>query len=114
MTMKATWVVIALLLGSQPTLSFACADGPDAYRVTGVAASDVLNVRSGPGTGFSIVGELPPNATGVRNLDRVPTNLCDELAGLTTFERRNIWVKIVWESDGPSVAGWVKARFLRE
>jgi len=38
---------------------------PGLFRVTGVAADDVLNVREGPGTGFAIVDTLTPNATGI-------------------------------------------------
>ena len=37
------------------------ADGPDFYRVTGVAADDVLNIRSGPSAKDAVVGTVPPN-----------------------------------------------------
>src|SRR4029077_17743459 len=36
------------------------------YRVIGVAANDVLNVRQGPGARFPVVGTLPPDSRGVR------------------------------------------------
>jgi uncharacterized protein YraI len=36
------------------------------YRVTNVAADDVLNIRPGPGAGLASVGSIPPNARGVR------------------------------------------------
>lgn len=95
-------------------IASACADGPDAYRVAGVVDGDVLNVRSGPGTGFSVVGELHSDAEDLQNRDQVPVNLCDSPENLTAFERQNIWTKIVWESDGRFVVGWVKSRFLSE
>ena len=41
-----------------------------ALCVRGVASDDVLNMRSGPGTGNRIVGAIPPGVCGVRLLDR--------------------------------------------
>lgn len=92
----------------------ACADGPDNYRVVGVDSDDVLNVRSGPGRGYSIINSLPYNAQTVANKDQVPVHLCDGNANLNTFEKQNRWTKIVWEGDGRYVSGWVKSRFLAE
>ena len=97
---------------AHPALS--CADGPDAFRVAGVASDDTLNVRSGPGVEFSVVGELPYNAVDVRNLDAVPVNACDGTTGLTRYERDNFWTKILWERSGVAVSGWVKSGFLKE
>lgn len=37
-----------------------------AYKVTGVASWDVLNVRSGPSAQAGKIGALPHNGTGVR------------------------------------------------
>jgi uncharacterized membrane protein len=42
---------------------------PAAYRVTGVAADDVLNVRAGPGAGWDIVGRIAPFALHVEVLE---------------------------------------------
>jgi heat shock protein HslJ len=44
------------------------ADGPDFLRVTGVAEGSVLNLRSGPGLGHPVIGSLPFDADGIRNL----------------------------------------------
>ncbi|WP_373354930.1 SH3 domain-containing protein [Pseudoroseicyclus sp. CXY001] len=38
---------------------------PALHDVTGVAADDVLNIRSGPGTGNPVIAALPPDARGV-------------------------------------------------
>lgn len=35
------------------------------YWVRGVASNDVLNIRSGPGSKFPLVGKIPPNGRGV-------------------------------------------------
>ena len=50
----------ALLLS--PALALAEADGPDFYRLAGVTANNVLNLRSGPGTEHPIVGAIPADA----------------------------------------------------
>lgn len=92
----------------------ACADGPDTYRVTGVASDDVLNVRSGPGVEFSIVGELRPDAIEVENLDSVPVNACDGGSELNSYERNNRWTKIAWDGADGFVVGWVNSKFLAE
>ena len=62
--------------------------GPDAYRVTGVAADDVLYVHAGPLAVSRRIGSLPYNARGVRNLgckwdDMAKATLCQiEYRGL--------------------------------
>lgn len=44
------------------------ADGPDHYRVIGVAANDVLNLRAAPNPKAAKVGVIPPKANCIRNL----------------------------------------------
>ena len=44
-------------------------DLPMRTMVSGVAATDVLNIRSGPGAGFDKVGEIAPFATNVEVLE---------------------------------------------
>lgn len=44
------------------------ADGPDYYRVTGVAANDTLNIRAEPSASARKIGEIPPDGNGVKNL----------------------------------------------
>ena len=73
---------------------------PAGYAVTGVAADDMLNVRSGPGVGNMITGMLPPNATGI-----LPTGQSAQSADGGTW----------WQIADPALpggTGWVNARFL--
>ncbi|WP_375279614.1 SH3 domain-containing protein [Pseudooctadecabacter sp.] len=42
---------------------------PDRYSVTGVDANDVLNIRSGPGVSFDVIGELGPYTLNVEVID---------------------------------------------
>ncbi|MCC6499963.1 MAG: SH3 domain-containing protein [Anaerolineales bacterium] len=69
------------------------------YAVILVSANDVLNIRSGAGTGFSIVGALSPSATGVIR------------TGPEANAGGNRWVEIQNPSGG---TGWVNAKFLTE
>lgn len=45
---------------------------PEAHAkcVRGVASNDVLNIRNGPGTGYRVVGGIPPGTCGVVVLRR--------------------------------------------
>ena len=73
---------------------------PTTYAVTGVAADDMLNVRSGPGVQNMITGMLPPSATGIR-----PTGQSAQSADGGTW----------WQIADPALpggTGWVNARFL--
>lgn len=71
-----------------------------AYRVVGVAANDVLNIRSGPGVSYGIVGMFAPNARDLR------------ISGcIRTLSSGAVWVEV--RSTGlPGNLGWVNGRFL--
>ena len=73
--------------------------GGETARVTGIAANDVLNVRSGPGTNFRKVGALA-------NRDRVKILQC-QTQGSTR------WCEIEMMTDMRE-RGWVNGRYLRE
>ncbi len=88
-------VYIAPADGSQDTGS---AGGGSTVRVTGVAANDVLNVRSGPGTGNPVVGALA-NGDSVRMLR------CQDVGA-------SRWCEIEMMTDMRE-RGWVNARFLQ-
>lgn len=64
---------------------------PDRYAVTGVAASDVLNIRNGPGASFDKVGTLDPFTRSVE-----------------VIEADNSWAMIPM-GEG---YGWVSVRYL--
>lgn len=87
-------VSIAPTGGSQTGAS----GGGDTMRVTGVASDDVLNVRSGPGTGNRIVGALA-NGDSVRSLG------CEDVGG-------SRWCQIEMMTDMRE-RGWVNARYLQ-
>src|SRR5210317_1960098 len=82
------------------------ADGPDWFRVTGVASNDVLNVRERAGARHRKVGELPHNANGIRNLGCVGGLSYQQWQRATRAEReaaaRKRWCRISWRG----VEGW--------
>ncbi len=68
------------------------------YQVAYVTSDDTLNVRSGPGVDFGVVGELAPDAGGIR------------MSGSGQAVSASTWVPI--KADG--LDGWVNSRFLTE
>lgn len=66
---------------------------PALYRVTGVAADDVLNIRAAPDAAASQIGQLQPGSTGVE---------------VVALSRDGRWGQVnTWEW-----AGWVAMRYL--
>lgn len=89
--------------------------GPDAWRVTGVASDDWLNLRMGPGTQYAIIGSLPARATGLTMTTCVPFMTEGQGIMLSQAERDLLDLPPRWclVSDGRT-HGWVAARFLKE
>jgi len=83
--------------GSSSSGGGASAGSANIVRVTGVASNDVLNVRSGPGPNYRVVGALG-------NGDRVRRLGCQNQAG-------SRWCQIEMMTDMRE-RGWVNARFL--
>lgn len=69
------------------------------YAVILVKSGDVLNIRSGPGTGKAVVGSLPITAISVMRT-RASAKVGDDL-----------WVEVQKPGGG---TGWVNANFLTE
>ena len=70
------------------------ASADESFRVVGVASNDVLNIRSGPGTQFPIVAEIPPNGGDVAVYS------CRQVAGYS-----NAWCEVSWQG----VDGWASS-----
>lgn len=73
-------------------------DDAAAFQVVYVAADDVLNVRSGPGVGNDIVGELAPDTTNIT------------ITGEGQMVEGSLWVPV----QAGTVAGWVNSTYLAE
>ena len=86
----------ALALLAAPAM--ATQDGwPALYDVAGVAADDVLNVRSAPSAGAEIVGTLPPDAAGVE----VIRPNARETWGLVNTGEGSGWVSLSYMTRQP-------------
>lgn len=97
-----------------PGLAFGTADGPDAWRVTGVASDDVLNMRAGPSARTAKVARIPHNADGLPNYGCVGRLSIDEWSKASVAERARAR-KRVWCLTGYKQSfGWVAGWFLRE
>ena len=66
------------------------------FAVIYVEPNDVLNVRSGPGVAFGIVGSIPPNASDV------------QITGSGQLVSGSTWVPV----QRGSLTGWVNSRYL--
>ncbi len=104
----------AIMLAGLTAIAMAQADGPDYFRITGLKKEDRVNVRRAPNTDAKVVGRIPKDADGIRNLG------CK--GGLTAKQwekasearkktaARERWCQVSYED----VKGWVLGRFLAE
>lgn len=101
MTSRGTTVTLAALLALLLVASRAKAGArePEYWDVHNVAANDMLNVRSAASPDATLIGQIAPIGTCLRNLG------CRNGIG----QRRQRWCRI--ERSG--VVGWVAARYLR-
>lgn len=67
------------------------------YQVVNHPADELLNVRSGPGTSYAIVAEMPHDAEGVQVID------CQQNDG-----EKFVWCYLRWND----VSGWSYAKYL--
>lgn len=89
--------------------------GPDAWRVTGVAANDVLNMRMGPGTEYPVIDSLAPNARGLEQITCVPLLTPSIYHRLNETQRAALpqrWC--LMRTPDFAKAGWVAQRFIME
>ena len=93
MSRPAAILLAALFSAIAVPAAHATADGPDFFRVVGVAGDDVLWIRSGPSARTRKLGAIPFDARGVRNLG------C-----------RGRWCRVQYRG----VRGWSHIRYLRE
>lgn len=92
------------------------AGGPDFFRVIGVAADDVLNIRAEPDPHSAKVGEIPPGGSCIRNLGCRGGLTFEEFTTLDNARqaarlRENPrWCRIEYQGR----EGWVAGRFIAE
>lgn len=107
-------VLSVTLVMAVPAIVRADADGPDYFRVVGVAEDDVLNIRAEASAGSTKTGAIPPDGNGIRNLG------CQGGLSFAQWEKasqaqrdaaaRKRWCQIEYKGT----SGWVAGRFLGE
>lgn len=94
----------------------ATADGPDHYRVRGVAPDRHLMLRASPAADAPVLARIPGNATCLRNLGCQGGLTFAEFTTLGEAEKRRIeaerprWCKV----DFQGTVGWAAGRYLAE
>ena len=110
--LKQTLTLLIIASG----LALADADGPDFFKVNGVASNDVLNIRSKADPHAKKLGEIPPGADCVKNLGCKGGLTMSEFTDLSKKEQAAIlrkrprWCHVEYRG----VKGWVSARYLAE
>lgn len=111
-TMVACWGLALVAPAAQADID---GHGPDAWRVTGVASDDVLNMRMGPGTAYLVIDSLGPNARGLEQITCVPLLIPSIYHRLTEAQRADLpqrWC--LMRTADFAKAGWVAQRFIME
>lgn len=92
--------VLTLSLAFSP-FARADADGPDCWKVRGVADDDSLNLRAKPSAQAKAVGTIPSHAVGLENLNESPE-------GDAAKPAHPGWCKVRYNT----LKGWVNCKFL--
>ena len=112
---KSLFILIVLFHLIVPAV-YGTADGPDYWKVHGVKADDVLNMRQEANWQSKKVGEIPPDGRCVKNLKCVGGLTFEEFTSLSEAEKEIIkkerprWCLVEYRG----VRGWVAGRYLRE
>jgi len=89
--------------------------GPDAWRVHGVAANDVLNARMGPGTNFPIIDTFGHDERRLQQVTCVPLLIGGASANLTKAQRDALSPRwCLMRSADLARAGWVRQSYLTD
>lgn len=113
------WQAVACLmlwvLGASAVQAEIDGHGPDAWRVTGVAAGDVLNARMGPGTSYPVIDHFDPDENGLQQVTCVPLLTPKSQQVLSPAERGALSPRwCLMRSADLTRAGWVAGRYLAE
>lgn len=87
--------------------------GPDAWRVTGISSSDVLNARMGPGTQYPVIESFAHNEGGLQQVTCVPFHTPAQYMAMSQAELDALPPRWCLMRDaGMTKAGWVAQRYI--
>lgn len=108
------WTFAALLALAAPAAQAEIdGHGPDSWRVTGVAADDVLNARMGPGTGYKVIETFAPDERGLELITCVPFYTLHHYMEMSEAQINALpprWC--LMRGADMQRAGWVAQRFI--
>jgi uncharacterized protein len=108
--MRRALVLIGLLVAAPV---FAQDGEPDYFRITNVKKDDNVNVRRQPNAEARIVGKIPKDADGVKNLGCNRGGLTEKQWEKAKEARKKDALRRRWcQVEYEGVKGWVSARFL--
>jgi uncharacterized protein len=111
--MRRVIVLIGLMLFAPA--AFAQDGDPDYFRITGVKKDDNINVRRQPNADARIVGKIPKDADGVKNLGCNRGGLSEKQWEKASAARKKEAQRKRWcQVEYNDVKGWVSGRFLAE
>lgn len=113
---RGWFLVAALVSGLIASAAVAQIDGhgPDVWRVTGVAANDVLNVRMGPGTQYPVIETFAPDTSGLEQITCVPYYTQRHYDRMSEVQISALPPRWCLMRDSQMLrAGWVAGRFIR-
>lgn len=107
--------IFALALIHFPSSAWSEIDGhgPDAWRVTGVSSSDMLNARMGPGTTYPVIEKFAHNERGMQQITCVPFYTAAHYQRMSEAQINALpqrWC--LMRNKSMSKAGWVAQRFI--
>jgi len=106
----------ALVSMAWTSSALATADGPDYWGVRDVAEDDVLNMRSSPDFKSPKVGEIPHDATCIRNMGCKGGLTFEEFSTLSEAQKQQLltqrprWCRVNYHGT----TAWVAGRYLKE
>jgi len=106
-------LVIGLALAAPSVRAEIDGHGPDAWRVTGVSANDVLNARMGPGTNYPVIETFAPNERGLQQITCVPfytPAIYERMSQAQLDALPPRWC--LMRNASMSKAGWVAQRYI--
>ncbi|HHX83083.1 MAG TPA: hypothetical protein GX696_08900 [Pseudomonadaceae bacterium] len=87
--------------------------GPDAWRVTGVAADDVLNAHMGPGKHYPVIESFAHNERKLQQVTCVPYYTLAHYIAMSEAELEALPPRWCLMRDAALIkAGWVAQRFI--
>ena len=116
MTQYTSAALVIIFLSAWAASASATADGPDYWGVRDVAEDDVLNMRSNPDFKSPKVGEIPHDATCIRNMGCKGGLTFKEFSTLSETQKQQVlrqrprWCRVSY--DGTTA--WVAGRYLKE